>query len=56
VDKTILLFVLGLFLFASPLIHWWAGPHAPWYLPYLLWGGFIALIVWLQLSRSRHDL
>ncbi|SEQ42324.1 hypothetical protein SAMN05421693_13027 [Ectothiorhodospira magna] len=55
-DKTLLLFLLGLLLFASPLLEWWTRPGAPWYLPYLLWGLIIALAALAQWYRGPHDL
>ncbi|MGM0677285.1 hypothetical protein [Ectothiorhodospira marina] len=55
-DKTLILFLLGVLLFASPLVDWWSRPGMPWYLPYLLWGGLIGLGILIQLGRGRHDL
>jgi len=51
-DRTLLLLLIGLFLFVSPLTDIWSAANAPWYLPYLLWGGFIAAIA---LLRPRGD-
>lgn len=55
-DGTILLFLLALLLFLSPLTWWWASDHSPWFLPYALWLGLIALLGWYQWSRGHHDL
>lgn len=52
-DRAILLFLLGLFLFASPLLAWWSAPGRPWYLPYLLWLCLIVLAFLLQRQRDR---
>ncbi|MCG5499988.1 hypothetical protein [Ectothiorhodospira lacustris] len=54
-DKTLLLFLLGVLLFASPLVAWWTRPGMPWYLPYLLWGLVIGLAWLVQWRRGRHD-
>lgn len=53
IDSVVLLFLLGLFLFLSPFTSWWAAVASVWYLPFLLWAGFIALIAWV--ARLRHD-
>lgn len=54
-DKTVLLLLLALLVFASPLARWWASGQPPWYLPYLLWGGLIGLIALLSRPRHPHD-
>lgn len=54
-DRVILLFLLALFLLASPLRHWWATEETTWLAPYLIWGGIIALAYWLQRRMERHD-
>jgi hypothetical protein len=52
-DRVILLLLLALFLLVSPLLDWWARDDAPWYLPYLIWSGLIALTWWLQHRAAR---
>jgi hypothetical protein len=52
-DSVLLLFLFGLFLFLSPFTSWWAAIAGVWYLPFLLWFGFIALIAWV--AHRRHD-
>ena len=54
-DSIVLLLLFGLFLFGSPFTFWWAAIAAVWYLPYLLWLGFIGVIAWIM-RRSGHDL
>ena len=54
-DRGILLALLAVLLFASPLTRWWSAVGAPWYLPYLLWLGVILLAAWLQQRNTRHD-
>lgn len=53
-DKTVLLLLLGLLLFASPLLPWAARLGGPWYLPYVLWALLIGIIALAQ-GRRRHD-
>ena len=52
-DVVLLLALLAVLLFASPLTAWWASPGSPWYLPYLLWALLIVLGAWVQ--RRRRD-
>jgi hypothetical protein len=55
-DRIVLLFVLSLFLLASPVNGFWASSRALWYSPYLLWGGLIALAFWLQRRRYQDEI
>lgn len=50
-DKILILFLFGVLLFASPLVHWWASDTFPWFGPYVLWGLVVMLIALVQ----RHD-
>ena len=52
-DLVVLLLLLALFLFVSPLTAWWAGAGLPWYFPFLLWAGLIALVA--VYDRLEHD-
>ncbi len=54
-DRFVLLFLLGLLLFVSPLMDW-VVEHGNWYLPYVLWLALIVLAAWLQIRRGRHDI
>ena len=54
IDRVILLFLFALFLFASPLVDWWAGGGAPWFTPYLLWLLLLILVMYL-LQRGAPD-
>jgi hypothetical protein len=54
-DRSLLLFLLGLFLLVSPLKPLWANADIPWYSVYLLWAGIIALAYGLQ-CRNHDDL
>lgn len=51
-DHTILLFVLALFVFHSPLSNWWTSLNLPWYVIFIFWGVLIALIA---INRHRSD-
>lgn len=54
-DRVLLLFLLALFLLASPLRNWWAADDTFWLAPYLIWGVIIALAFWLQRRLDRHE-
>jgi hypothetical protein len=43
-DSIVVLLLFGVFVFGSPFTFWWAAMTSIWYLPYLLWLGFIVLI------------
>lgn len=50
--------VVGLlagFVFVSPFTDWWAAQSPPWYVPFALWAGIIALTAVVVLRRGRHD-
>jgi hypothetical protein len=42
-DASVLIGLLALLIFASPLLSWWLRDENPWYLLYLLWACVIAL-------------
>ncbi|WP_200799801.1 hypothetical protein [Ectothiorhodosinus mongolicus] len=54
-DKTLLVFVLGIVLFVSPLVSWWPELPFPWYAPYVMWAMIIALAFLTQRSRRHHE-
>jgi len=53
-DLSVLLGLLTLGLFASPLTGWMARLDLPWYTPYALWAG-IVLLGGLLAWRDRRD-
>jgi len=55
-DKVLLLFLFALFLLVSPLLQWWAADASPWYLPFLIWLGIIALAYWRNRRGGTHEL
>ncbi|MES9882819.1 MAG: hypothetical protein ABW185_18275 [Sedimenticola sp.] len=55
-ENALLLTLLALFLFASPLTLWWATEESPWLVPYLLWLLVIAIAAWLSCRHGHHDL
>jgi len=53
-DRTLILLLFAVFVLVSPIKAIWAGGAAPWYAPFLVWGGLIALAFWRE-RRERHD-
>lgn len=53
IERTVLLVLLALVLFASPAMFAWAQDDSPWYTPYLLWSAVIAGSAWI--NRRRKD-
>lgn len=54
-DHSIVIFMLALFLFNSPLNHWWSSLALPWYSLFLPWLLVIALVFWNQLRQRGGD-
>ena len=52
----LLLLMVGLLLFVSPLALWWANVGLSWHFPFLLWLGYIALVALTTRCGSRHGL
>ena len=55
-DSSVLIALLALVFFVSPLVTWWAEDGSAWYLPYLLWALVIALAGLIHSRHSRHGL
>ncbi|MEX0731901.1 MAG: hypothetical protein WED00_18500 [Aquisalimonadaceae bacterium] len=51
---SVLIFLLAVFLVASPFTTWWMSAAAPWYFIYALWIAIIVL-TWLLARRLRRD-
>ncbi len=54
-ERSLLLVLLTLLLFASPLTMTWASSSVSWLLPYILWLLVIAIGAWLHYRYGRHD-
>lgn len=52
VERTVLLLLAALVLFATPVIFAWAQDASPWYVPYLLWATIIAGCAWISARRK----
>jgi peptidoglycan/LPS O-acetylase OafA/YrhL len=50
-DLVILLLLLALFLFFSPLAAWWARAELHWLVPFFLW----ALLIGLVAAYDRYE-
>lgn len=55
IDRVILLLLTALLLFSGPLLWWWTAPGHPWYQPYLIWAGLIALIALMMIREPRDS-
>ncbi|MBK1728337.1 hypothetical protein [Halorhodospira halophila] len=53
---SVALFLLVLFLLATPFTDWWMEARPPWYVPYLGWAVVIALGGWLIERGTGRDL
>lgn len=55
-EGLILIVVLALMLFATPVVYTWARDTSPWYLVYLLWMLIIGLGAWHAHTRRSDDI
>ncbi|MDX1431718.1 MAG: hypothetical protein R3286_04640 [Gammaproteobacteria bacterium] len=55
-DLVLVVFIVTAFVFASPFHILWMTDETPWYVPYLLWLGVIAVTAIIQTWRGRHEL
>ncbi len=53
---SVALFLLVIFLLATPFTDWWMRVQPPWYVPYLVWAGVLGLGGWLIERGYRRDL
>ncbi len=51
VERTLLLVLFMLVLFASPVMFAWATDDSPWYIPYTLWAGVVAAAAYINHRR-----
>ncbi len=54
-DHSLLIFLIGLFLFNSPLRQWWSELALPWYVMFLAWLLIIVLVAINQRRQRRGD-
>lgn len=54
-DLVILLLLLALFLFFSPLTAWWARAELPWFAPFVLWALLIGLVATYDRFEGDDD-
>ena len=54
IEHSLLLALLILLLFSSPILAWWSEPDSPWYVPYLIWL-FIIFLIALILGRIHNE-
>jgi len=54
-DHTLLIFLLALFLFNSPLNLWWSSSTLPWYVIFMPWLLIVLLLAWNQFRQNHGD-
>jgi len=54
-DHSVLIFLLAVFLFCSPLNIWWSSLTLPWYVAFAPWLLVILLVAWNQLRQDHGD-
>lgn len=52
---SVLLFLFGLLLLASPLTIWWMSAGAPWYTAWVIWALLITLSGLIAHRLGHHD-
>ncbi len=55
-DAVMIVVLLAVLLFVSPVIYLWTARQSPWYTPYLLWLAIIIAAALAARLRSRHEL
>ncbi len=55
-DAIMIVVLLAVLLFASPVIYLWTARQSPWYMPYLLWLAVIIAAALAARLRSRNEL
>ena len=54
-DLPLILGLLALLLFASPLTIWLAQLQLPWFVPYALWALVLLLAAWAAQRNRRNE-
>lgn len=47
-NRLVLVLLFTVFLLSPAMLEWWTDPDIPWYQPYILWAGMIAIAWFLQ--------
>ncbi|WP_458527367.1 hypothetical protein [Onishia taeanensis] len=55
VYRIMLLLVFIGYLLSPMLMSGWASPDSAWYRPFVIWGGLIALSLWLEQKRALDE-
>ncbi len=53
-EITVIVVLISLLILLPPLLEYWGDGSNPWYTPYLVWSGIIALTYFLQKLLRRH--
>ena len=48
-------FLVGIYLLSPIVMDWWLDSHGAWYRPFAIWGGLIALTLWLEQKRKLDE-
>lgn len=55
VYRLLLFLVFGGYLLSPVLMGGWSEPGTAWYRPFVIWGGLIALTLWLEQKRKLDE-
>ncbi|EHA14823.1 hypothetical protein [Halomonas sp. HAL1] len=55
VYRIMLFLVFGGYLLSPLLMNGWSDPGSAWYRPFAIWGGLIALTLWLEQKRKLDE-
>ena len=53
--RLVFLLVLAMYIFSPTILDWWIAPGNVWYSPFIIWGGMIAIGVWLEWRRDPNE-
>jgi len=53
-EITVIVVIIALLILLPPMLDWWGVNNNPWYTPYLVWLGIIAMSYWLQRVLRKH--
>ncbi|GGW37964.1 MULTISPECIES: hypothetical protein [Halomonadaceae] len=55
VYRIMLFLVFGGYLLSPLFMNGWGDPDTAWYRPFAIWGGLIALTLWLEQKRKLDE-